>query len=234
MIFICTFLYIQINPLFLFSIYSLQLIYQYGYVDKYYLLPLYFQEYANGRPCVKAEHLPNAGIQTIRLPIWLKDPWTSACFPLSKHSGFYFPPFAEANGPPFSPERSTLLSLISKISYALTYSHLLPAINGPPLSPEGITFCNFPFLSFCIFSSVEKGASFRIASFWVICQIPLVYAKSGRLIVNLIRHFLSFRFLAILEGGLIGFTVWWGKMRIVLFLENFCILPQLSCLKSLS
>ena len=48
MIFICTFLYIQINPLFLFSIYSLQLIYQYGYVDKYYLLPLYFQEYANG------------------------------------------------------------------------------------------------------------------------------------------------------------------------------------------
>ena len=26
---------------------------------------------------------------------------TSFCFPLSQHSGFYFPPFANANGPPF-------------------------------------------------------------------------------------------------------------------------------------
>ena len=35
------------------------------------------------------------------LPIRLKELRTFACFPLSQHSGFYFPPFAKANGPPF-------------------------------------------------------------------------------------------------------------------------------------
>ena len=35
--------------------------------------------------------------------------------PSDSHSGFYFPPFAKANGPPFSPERETfrMLPLIS-------------------------------------------------------------------------------------------------------------------------
>ena len=40
---------------------------------------------------------------------------TTACFPTFQHSGIYFPPFAKANGPPFSPERETfrMLPLIS-------------------------------------------------------------------------------------------------------------------------
>ena len=36
--------------------------------------------------------------------------WASAhqaYFPSYKHTAFYFPPFAKANGPPFSPERET-------------------------------------------------------------------------------------------------------------------------------
>ena len=32
------------------------------------------------------------------LPIRLKELRTFSCFPLSQHSGFYFPPFAKANG----------------------------------------------------------------------------------------------------------------------------------------
>ena len=32
---------------------------------------------------------------------------TSFCLPLCKHRGINYPPFAEANSPPFSPERET-------------------------------------------------------------------------------------------------------------------------------
>ena len=39
--------------------------------------------------------------KSVGLPIRLKELRTFACFPLSQHSGFYFPPFAKANGPPF-------------------------------------------------------------------------------------------------------------------------------------
>ncbi len=40
--------------------------------------------------------------KSVGLPIRLKELRTFACFPLSQHSGFYFPPFAKANGPPLS------------------------------------------------------------------------------------------------------------------------------------
>ena len=39
--------------------------------------------------------------KSVGLPIRLKELRTFACFPLSQHSRFYFPPFAKANGPPF-------------------------------------------------------------------------------------------------------------------------------------
>lgn len=41
-IYMYVFIYTNKSFILVFSIYSLQLIYQYGYVDKYYLLSLYF------------------------------------------------------------------------------------------------------------------------------------------------------------------------------------------------
>ena len=41
--------------------------------------------------------------------------------PSDSHSGFYFPPFVETNGPPFSPERE----MFRKLSFAPTYKTLL-------------------------------------------------------------------------------------------------------------
>ena len=46
---------------------------------------------------------------------------TSACFPISQHSGFYFPPFVETNGPPFSPERETFCMLSCAIQTGWRY-----------------------------------------------------------------------------------------------------------------
>ena len=46
-----------------------------------------------------------------RLSFRLKEFITFACFPTSQHRGIYFPPFAKANGPPFSPERETFCML---------------------------------------------------------------------------------------------------------------------------
>ena len=42
----------------------------------------------------------------VGLSLRLKGLRTSARFPLFKHTAFYFPPSTEADGPPFSPERS--------------------------------------------------------------------------------------------------------------------------------
>ena len=47
----------------------------------------------------------------VGLPIRLKELKTFSCFPLYQHRGFYFPPSAEADGPPFSPERETFCML---------------------------------------------------------------------------------------------------------------------------
>ena len=47
---------------------------------------------------------------------------TSARFPMLQHTAFYFPPFAKANGPPFSPERETFCMLSFAIQTGWRYA----------------------------------------------------------------------------------------------------------------
>ena len=64
---------------------------------------------------------------------------TSLCFPLSQHRGFYFPPSAEADGPPFSPERKTCYMLF--ISEAIAFLLSLSVSSSVILSFVP-TYCN--------------------------------------------------------------------------------------------
>ena len=68
---------------------------------------------------------------------------TTAFFPRFRHTAFYFPPFAKANGPPLSPERETfcMLPLISFRMLAFCkreYSALLLQSLGIARSRESV------------------------------------------------------------------------------------------------
>ena len=62
-----------------------------------------------------------------------------------QHSGINYPPFAEANSPPFSPERSFVLAIFP---FVLTYRNLLSPTSQRlavrPFSPERETFEPLP------------------------------------------------------------------------------------------
>ena len=89
---------------------------------------------------------------------------TSLCFPLSQHRGFYFPPSAEADGPPFSPERKTCYMLF--ISEAIAFLLSLSVSSSVILSFVP-TYCNQLSTSRRLVPlSLQKGASF--------CKLSLV------------------------------------------------------------
>ncbi|MDD6870976.1 hypothetical protein, partial [Allisonella histaminiformans] len=44
---------------------------------------------------------------------------TYTCFPMFQHSGINYPPFAEANSPPFSPERSFVLAIFPLVIFCI-------------------------------------------------------------------------------------------------------------------
>ena len=69
----------------------------------------------------------------------------SIVIPSDSHSGINYPPFAEANSPPFSPERSFVLAIFP---FVLTYRNLLSPTSQRlavrPFSPERKTFEPLP------------------------------------------------------------------------------------------
>ena len=90
---------------------------------------------------------------------------TSLCFPLSQHRGFYFPPSAEADGPPFSPERKTCYMLF--ISEAIAFLLSLSFSSSVILSFVP-TYCNQLSTSRRLVPlSLQKGASFRKPNFFL-------------------------------------------------------------------
>ena len=79
--------------------------------------------------------LQNSDRKPSRLPFRLKELWTFACFPVSQHSGFYFPPSANK-------DRAVNIIEIKDFIILWTYSQWRQdLVVIPPFSPERETCC---------------------------------------------------------------------------------------------
>ena len=109
----------------------------------------------------------------VGLPIRLKELRTFLCFPLSQHSGFYFPP-------PASKDRAVNSIEIKDFIILWTYSQWRQALVViPPLSPERETCCMLPICKvFAFLPFTKEYSALRLQS------LPDFTAPSRRLIFH--------------------------------------------------
>ena len=116
------------------------------------------------------------------LPVWLKELWTFACFPVSPQRGFYFPP-------PANKDRAVNSIEIKDFIILWTYSQWRQdLVVIPPFSPERETCCILP---------VNQLSHTYLFTKWKKCNILSLfhqkyYARHQKTIFQLMENRFSF------------------------------------------
>ena len=109
--------------------------------------------------------LQNSDRKPSRLPFRLKELWTFACFPVSQHSGFYFPPSANK-------DRAVNIIEIKDFIILWTYSQWWQdLVIIPPFSPERETCCILPLIVFRMLILCKKRTFHFIPAICKYCTV---------------------------------------------------------------